>query len=139
MKGLILAAERGSADAQFNLGMICDNDLDDNHCLGGGNRTAAIAWLLKAAHQGLPRAQSKLAELYADGPDQPKHDVPACVWFTLAAINSTGARRLTAESGYKRVASRMTPAQLAKAASLVRNWAPKLQEDLSFISAAAEG
>jgi TPR repeat protein len=27
-----------------------------------------MKWLLAAAEQGLPRAQSKLAELYADGP-----------------------------------------------------------------------
>jgi TPR repeat protein len=125
MRRLVLAAERGDADAQFNLGMICDNNLDDNHNPGGGDHTQAIAWLLKAARQGLPHAQSKLAELYADGPDRPKRDVPACAWFTLAANNSVGARRDRAQSGYKRVASRMTPAQIAQAARLVRNWAPK--------------
>jgi len=127
MKRLILAAERGDAASQFNLGMVYDNNLDDNHRPGGDRRAEAIAWLLKAARQGLPRAQSKLAELYADGPDAPKHDVPAHAWFTLAAKSSTGANRHRAESGYKRVASRMTPAQISKAARLVRDWVPRPQ------------
>lgn len=130
MKRLLLSAERGDAGSQFNLGMVYDNNLDDNHRPGGGNRAKAIAWLLKAARQGLPRAQSKLAELYADGPDAPKHDVPAYAWFTLAAKSSTGASRHKAEAGYKRVASRMTQAQISKAARLASDWTPRpLTED----------
>lgn len=127
MNRLIRAAEKGDASSQFNLGIVYDNNLDDNHHPAGGNRTKAIGWLRKAARQGLPRAQSRLAELYADGPDAPKNDVPACAWFTLAAKNSTGASRHRAESGYARVASRMTQAQIAKAACFVRNWVPKPQ------------
>jgi len=125
MRQLILAAERGDARSQFNLGIVYDNNLDDNHHSGGGNRAESIGWLLKAAKQSLPRAQSKLAELYADGPDAPKHDVQACAWFMLAAENSAGANRHKAEIGYARLTSRMTQAQISKAACLALRWAPK--------------
>ena len=123
MKRLLLAAEKGEAEAQFNLGIVYNNNLDDNHRLGGGNRDLPIAWLLKAARQGLPRAQSKLAELYAGGPDAPDHDVAACAWFTLAAKGMTGANRHRAEAGFQRVASRMTASQVSEAAGLARDWA----------------
>lgn len=122
---LLRAAENGDAGAQFNLGVFYDNSLDDNHHSVGGKRADSIKWLLKAARQGLPRAQSKLAELYVDGPEAPKHDVPAHAWFTLAAKNSTGADRHRAEFGYTRVALRMTPAQLSQATRLAHDWTPK--------------
>jgi hypothetical protein len=76
---LLLAAESGDAAAQFNLAVLCDSRLDDNGYPIEGNRTAAMKWLLAAAEQGLPRAQSKLAEMYADGPAAPEDDINACV------------------------------------------------------------
>ena len=127
MKRLLLAAERGDAGSQFNLGVVYDNDLDDNHRPGGGHRAEAVAWLLRAARQGLPRAQSKLAELYADGPDAPKYDVEAYAWFTLAAKHSAGASRHRAEFGYKRIEARMTRAQVSKATRLARDWVPQIE------------
>ena len=128
MSRLILAAERGDAGSQFNLGIFYDTNLDDNHHSAGRSRTESINWLLKAARQSLPRAQSKLAELYADGPDAPKHDVRACAWLILAAKNSTGAHRHRAEVGYARLTSRMTKAQISKAGHLARRWAAKPQD-----------
>ncbi len=68
MRHLRLAAESGDAAAQFNLGVLFDSRFDDNGYAVAGNRVEAIRWLLAAAEQGLPRAQSRLAELYAGGP-----------------------------------------------------------------------
>jgi TPR repeat protein len=65
---LLQAAEKGDADSQFNLGVLYENGLDDNHYAVEGNRPEAVRWLLAAAEQGLPRAQIKLAEMYAGGP-----------------------------------------------------------------------
>jgi TPR repeat protein len=123
---LLLAAESGDAAAQFNLAVLCESRLDDNGYPIEGNRTAAMKWLLAAAEQGLPRAQSKLAELYADGPAAPEDYVNACVWFLLAATSSAGIHRHRAQSGYKRVSSRLTPVQLAKAKRLALDWKPKV-------------
>jgi TPR repeat protein len=69
MRHLRLAAESGDAAAQFNRGVLFDSREDDNGYAIEGNRTQAIKWLLAAAEQGLPRAQSRLAELYAGGPN----------------------------------------------------------------------
>jgi TPR repeat protein len=131
MSRLVKAAEKGDADSQFNLGVVYDNELDDNHHPAGAHRTEAIRWLSKAARQGLPRAQNKLAELYAGGPDAPKDDVRACAWFALAARNSTGINRRRAEVGYSQLAARMTQAQISRAAGLVRDWMPKRQDEVA--------
>ena len=71
IKQLQLAAEGGDAAAQFNLGVLYDSRLDDNGYPIEGNRAEAVRWLLAAAEQGLPRAQSQLATMYAGGPDAP--------------------------------------------------------------------
>src|SRR6267142_6743786 len=62
-KHLLEAAERGDAEAQFNLGVIYENGLNDSRYAAEGNRPEAVRWLLAAAEQGLPRAQIKLAEI----------------------------------------------------------------------------
>jgi len=122
IKHLILAAESGDAAAQFNLGVLCDSRLDDNGYIIEGNRAEAIKWLLAAAKQGLARAQSKLAEMYAEGPDAPGDYINACAWFLLAMTNLRGIHRHRARSAYDRVSSYLTTAQLAKARRLAVNW-----------------
>jgi Sel1 repeat-containing protein len=121
---LLLAAESGDAAAQFNLAVLCDSRLDDNGYPIEGNRTVAMKWLLAAAEQGLPRAQSKLAEMYADGLAAPEDDINACVWFLIAMTSLAGIHRHRAQSGYKRVSSRLTPAQLVVARRLALDWTP---------------
>ena len=79
-KHLLEAAERGDAEAQFNLGVIYENGLNDSRYAAEGNRPEAVRWLLAAAEQGLPRAQIKLAEIYAGEPDMPESSVRACGW-----------------------------------------------------------
>src|SRR6266403_3622271 len=118
MRHLRIAAESGEAAAQFNLGVLYDSRMDDNGYVIESHRADAIRWLLAAAEQGLPRAQSRLAELYADGPNASGNYVNACVWFLLATASSRGIYRDHARSGYERAATRLTPAQLTKAKRL---------------------
>ncbi len=122
MRHLRTAAESGEAAAQFNLGVLYDSRLDDNGYAIEGDRVEAIKWLLAAAEQGLPRAQSRLAELYAAGPGVAGNYVNACVWFLLATTSSRGIHRHQARTAYERIAARLTPAQLAKAKRLARLW-----------------
>ena len=63
MKRLLLDAEKGDANSQFDLGVPYDNCLDDNDHPTGGNPAGAIKWLRRAAQQALPRAQARLAEI----------------------------------------------------------------------------
>jgi TPR repeat protein len=124
MRRLIRAASNGDAHAQFNLGVLYDSRLDDNGRAIGGNRAEAIRWLLKAAHQSLPRAQVKLAELYAGGPGRSASHAEACFWFLLARASLSGMHRERASVGYERSAAELTPAQISKVMRRVRLWTP---------------
>src|ERR1700731_300742 len=122
MRHLRLAAESGDAAAQFNLGVLFDSREDDNGYAIEGNRTQAIKWLLAAAEQGLPRAQSRLAELYAGGPNASGNLVNAFAWFLLATKSSRGIHRHQARSEYERISTRLTPAQIIKAKRQAGLW-----------------
>ena len=128
-KRLLEAAEAGDARAQCNLGILYDNGVDDNGYAVEGNRPQAVRWLLAAAEQGLPRAQIKLAEVYADGPDIKGSHATACGWFLLAARGLRGIHLHRARSGYERIASHLTPGQIAEARSFARDWTPKTSKE----------
>jgi hypothetical protein len=127
MRRLQRDAELGDAVAQFNLGIVYGNRSDETGYDAEDRRTDAIRWLLRAANQGLPRAQSRLAEIYVDGPGAPKHAVKACAWFLLAA-GQPGARGQTARSGYQRAAAHLTATQIARAHRRASRWKPKIEE-----------
>ena len=97
-KHLLEAAERGNAEAQFNLGVMCENGLDDNRYVVEGSRLEAERWFLAAAEQGLPRAQIKLAEIYAEESEISGSSVKACGWFLLATATLRGAQLERAQS-----------------------------------------
>lgn len=124
MKRLLVAAAKGDAGSQFNLGVLLNSRHDDNGRPIGNNRRGAIRWLREAARQGLPRAQMKLAEIYADGTGSPRDYARAAVWFLLAAASLSGAHREQAQSGYDRIAQHLTPADVARAERVARVWKP---------------
>jgi len=124
-KRLLQAAEAGDAGAQCNLGILYGNGLDDNGHAVEANRPQAVRWLLAAAEQGLPRAQAKLAEAYAEAPDMSGSHVIACGWFLLAEVGLRGIHLDRARSGYERIASHLTPAEIAEARRFARDWTPK--------------
>ena len=80
IRHFLVAAKNGDAAAQFNLGVLYDSRLDDNGYAIEGNRAEAMKWLLAAAEQGLPRAQNKLAEMYAGVPVVAEDFIHACAW-----------------------------------------------------------
>jgi uncharacterized protein len=77
------AAERGHADAQFNLGSMCyaghgtPKDLKE-----------AANWYRKAAEQGQAAAQYNLAIFYEDGLVVPQSYKDAAAWYRKAAEQS---------------------------------------------------
>ncbi len=124
-KHLLQAAERGDAEAQFNLGMMCENGLDDSRYAVEGNRPEAMKWFLAAAEQGLPRAQIKLAEIYAGETDIPESSVKACGWYLLATVHLRGALLQKAQIAYQRVSVHLTPTQNAEVRRFAQAWKPK--------------
>jgi len=125
MRHLRLAAESGDAAAQFHLGVLSDGRLDDNGYAIEGNRAESLKWLLAAAEQGLPRAQIKLAEIYAGEPEIPENSVKACGWYLLATTSLRGAHLQKAQSAYQRASFRLTPSQIAEVRDFAQDWKPK--------------
>src|ERR1700722_2304254 len=130
-KHLLQAAERGDAEAQFNLAIMCENGLDDDRYTVEGNRPEAMRWLLAAANQGLPRAQVRLAEIYAAEPDTPDPDTPdnavrACGWYLVATAGMTGAHLQKAQTAYQRIADRLTSVQIAQVTNFAQDWTPQV-------------
>jgi len=124
-KHLIQAAEKGNAEAQFNLSIMYENELTDSRYVAEGSRPDAMRWLRAAAEQGLPRAQIKLAEIYATNPDRPENSVKACTWFLRAAASLHGAQLQKAQSAYEKAALHLTPAQIVEARHFAEGWAAK--------------
>jgi TPR repeat protein len=129
MRRLQRDAELGDAVAQFNLGIVYGNRDGEPGYTVENRRIDAIRWLLRAANQGLPRAQSRLAEIYVEGPGAPKDAVKACAWFLLAAEGQPGARGQDARSGYKRTAAHLTATQVAQAHRRAARWKPKIEAE----------
>ena len=118
VKWLRLAAEQGHAQAQHNLGFMYDS--------GQGvpqNDAEAMKWYRLAAEQGHADAQYNLGVMYRDGQGIPQDYVQALMWFNLAA-----SEQATAVQGRDLAASKMTPAQIAEAQRLAREWKPKSQQ-----------
>jgi TPR repeat protein len=84
---------------------------------------AAIGWYRKAAEQGSPEAQVLLGFMYFQGDGVPEDYVIAHMWFNLAAVG--GDKEAVKARGL--VTAKMTPAQIAEAQKLAREWKPKTE------------
>ena len=116
-------AAQGNAFAQSNLGFMYDTGQGVPQDYG-----EAAKWYRLAAEQGNARAQSNLGSMYARGEGVPQDYVQAHMWADLAASRfppSATEDRDQAVKGRDFVPSKMTPAQLAEAQRLVRDWKPK--------------
>jgi TPR repeat protein len=130
---LYAAAEGGDARAQFNLGVLYDSRFDISGRPVEGNRTEAVKWLLRAAQQGLSRAQHRLAELYEGGPEATRNCVKTAFWFQVAMASLSGAHRQAAQVGYDRVSMKMTPTQIARAKRAAELWQPTCHDTASQV------
>lgn len=114
------AAEQGHAEAQFDLGKMYSEGVgvpkDDYQ---------AAVWWDKAANQGNLEAQLALGFAYAVGKGVPRDDVRAYFWDNIAAAQLKDETRRSAVVWFREdVAKRMTPAQIAEAQRLSREWKP---------------
>ncbi len=81
----------------------------------------AVPWYRMAAEQGNAGAQGNLGAMYANGNGVPQNYVQAHMWFNLAGAQ--GEKQAVKNRDI--VAKRMTPAQIAEAQKLAREWKPK--------------
>ena len=82
---------------------------------------AAAKWYLMAAEQGVAKAQRDIGRLYAIGQGVPQDYVLAHVWTNLAASQGYA----DAQERRDLIELLMTPAQIAEAQKLAREWRPK--------------
>ena len=106
-------AEQGDAGAQLNLGFMYDNGYGVSQ-----DYEEAVKWYLRAAEQGSDRAQYNLGLMYDVGYGVPQDFVRAHMWYDIAGVE-------VAISYRDYVAREMTPAQIAEAQKLAREWKGK--------------
>ncbi|MFZ2507368.1 MAG: tetratricopeptide repeat protein [Steroidobacteraceae bacterium] len=86
----------------------------------------AARWYRLAAEQGLSYSQYNLGFMYANGQGVAQDYVQAYTWYALAAANEpSGELHDVAARDRDDVARKMTPAQIAQAEELVRNFKPR--------------
>ena len=117
LNSLRKAAEQGHAAAQRYLGFVYSD--------GRGvpqDFVEAVRWSRLAAEQGDATAQYSLGALYANGEGVTQDYVEAHKWDNLAASRATGNDREQYTEARDVLARQMTPAQLAEAQKLAREW-----------------
>ena len=118
-------ADDGRADAEYALGFM--------YFSGKGvarDYVEAARWFHLAAEQGRADAQHALGHLYRNGQGVTQDNVLAYMWFDLSAAQGT-QDALTARDG---VARQMTPAQIAEAQELARDWKPTAHREIVDIN-----
>jgi TPR repeat protein len=109
------AADQGHAGAQNNLGGMYEQGRGVTQ-----DYAEALKWYRKAAEQGDAVAQTNLGHMYDDGRGVMRDYVLAHMWFNLAAAQGFK----DAFSARDKLAAKMTPAQIAEAQRLAREWKP---------------
>jgi TPR repeat protein len=117
-----LAADNGIVAAQLIMGARYNE--------GRGvpkDAKEAVKWFEKAANKGAAYGQFYLGLMYAGGSGIPQDKVESFKWFTLAAaVFPIGSKqRDQAIYNANQVAAKMTPAEIAEAQRLAREWKPQ--------------
>ena len=112
-----MAAEQGN--------MFAQNVLGTHYASGIGvseDAAEAVQWYLLAAEQGHLGAQEFLGAKYWIGKGVPQDYVQSHMWLNLAASRLTGEDLEKAVEARDSVALLMTPAKIAEAQRLAREW-----------------
>ncbi len=114
-------AEQGDSDAQYNLGVLYDKAYGVPQ-----DFAEAAKWYRLAAEQEHAYAQRSLGLRYAVGKGVTEDYVQAHMWLHLAAANLPPSRDRDAVAEPRdTVETLMTPAQVAEAQRLAREWKPE--------------
>lgn len=84
------AAEKGHADAQFDLGVLYSKGLGVRH-----DMTEAVAWYRSAAEKGNVQAAFSLGQLYSRGWGVPRDEADAMRWFEMANSSEADLQQVT--------------------------------------------
>jgi len=104
--------------AMYYIGLLCTPK----------DYTQAVKWWQKAAEQGDAAGQQLLGVAYYKGAGVPQDYVEAHKWANLAAGRATGETRETSAKQRDLVAAELTPAQIAEAQKLAREWQEQFEK-----------
>jgi uncharacterized protein len=110
------AAEQGHAGAQVNLGTL--------YLRGEGapqSAQMALFWFSRAAEQEDALAFAKLGLMYAQGRGVLQDFIQAHMWYNLSAAHG----EIRSAEARDALGKQMTPAQVAEAQRLAREWKPR--------------
>lgn len=113
-----LAAQKGHAEAQYNLGRL--------YAEGKGgiphDDEQAVRWVRAAASQGYPPAQARLGARYANGLGIAQDTRRAYFWLTLAYLHGEkGVEKLRTAQ-----AAKLSPADVSATDQSAQNWKPRV-------------
>jgi len=113
-----LAAQKGHAEAQYNLGRL--------YAEGKGgiphDDEQAVRWVRAAASQGYPPAQARLGTRYASGLGIAQDTKRAYFWLTLAYLHGEkGVEKLRTAQ-----AAKLSPADVSATDQAAQNWKPRV-------------
>ena len=111
-----LAAEKGHAEAQFNLGRLYATGKGVAH-----DEEQAARWVRAAASQGFAPAQARLGTRYATGSGMAPDDRRAYFWLTLAYLH--GEKSI--DKLRQAEAAKLKPDEVAKTDQDAQNWKPR--------------
>jgi len=112
------AAQKGHAEAQFNLGRL--------YAAGKGgiphDEEQALRWVRAAASQGYPPAQARLGVRYAEGLGIAPDNRRAYFWLTLAYLHGDKSVEKLRTS----LAAKLSPADVSATEQAAQNWKPRV-------------
>ena len=110
------AAEKGHAEAQFNLGRLYATGKGVKH-----DEEQSANWERASASQGYAPGQARLGTRYATGSGLDQDDRRAYFWLTLAFLHGEkSVEKLRASE-----AAKLKPAEVAEADQAAQNWKPR--------------
>jgi TPR repeat protein len=110
------AAAQGDTSAATNVGIMYQEGYGVPQ-----DYLTALFWLRRAADHGIAMAQGKLGVMYQEGWGPTQDYVEAHKWYNLAATYGDKPAADLRDA----LANQMTPAQIAEAQKLAREWKPK--------------
>ncbi len=119
----LLAAEQSVEAALRNIGASQAGRLGGKFPIVAGESSPTMENYREGVAYALAAAKSALGYLYAEGAGVRRDDVLAHMWFQLAANQGDP----DAADNLDTLAARMTPAQIAEAQKLAREWKPKTE------------
>jgi uncharacterized protein len=119
------AVEQGHSGAQVNLGTL--------YLRGEGapqSGQMALFWFSRAAGQEDALAFAKLGMMYSQGRGVLQDFIQAHMWYNLSAAHGEGRSAEARDA----LAKQMTPAQIAEAQRLAREWRPSEEKSRKTVS-----